>query len=110
MRVIAVGCEYSGVSTLIEGLDDWGKERGFQHHLDDHFTIPDAFQLSDEEQQAMLNMLPAIKERFQRLPKKLDELLETKFLKKIPPDPYGGEYVLIENGRVFSTSKFVEKK
>jgi hypothetical protein len=66
MRVIAVGCEYTGVSTLIKGLDDWGKQRGFQHHLDDHFTIPDAFHLSDEEQQAMLDMLPAIKERFQR--------------------------------------------
>lgn len=66
MRVIAVGCEYSGVSTLIKGLDDWGKQRGFQHHLDDHFTIPDAYHLSDEEQRAMLDMLPAIKERFQR--------------------------------------------
>ncbi len=66
MRVIAVGCEYSGVSTLIQSLDDWGRQRGFQHHLDDHFTIPDAFHLSDEEQQAMLTMLPAIKERFQR--------------------------------------------
>ena len=66
MRVIAVGCEYTGVSTLIKGLDDWGKQRGFQHHLDDHFTIPDAFHLSDEEPQAMLDMLPAIKERFQR--------------------------------------------
>ena len=66
MRVIAEGCEYTGVSTLIKGLDDWGKQRGFQHHLDDHFTIPDAFHLSDEEQQAMLDMLPAIKERFQR--------------------------------------------
>jgi len=66
MRVIAVGCEYSGVSTLIEGLNRWGLARGIQHHLDDHFTIPDAFHLSDEEQQAMLVMLPAIKQRFQR--------------------------------------------
>jgi len=66
MRVIAVGCEYSGVSTLIKSLDDWGKERGFQHHLDDHFTIPDAFHLIEAEQQAMLEMLPSIKERFQR--------------------------------------------
>lgn len=66
MRIIAVGCEYSGVSTLIAGLDSWGRERGIQHHLDDHFTIPDAFHLSDEEQRAMLDMLPAIKERFQR--------------------------------------------
>jgi hypothetical protein len=66
MRVIAVGCEYSGVSTLIAELDAWAKARGFSHHLDDHFTIPDAFHLSAEEQRAMLEMLPAIKERFQR--------------------------------------------
>lgn len=66
MRVIAVGCEYSGVSTLIEQLYQWGQAKGIHHHLDDHFTIPDAFHLSGEEQQAMLHMLPAIKERFQR--------------------------------------------
>ena len=66
MRVIAVGCEYSGVTTLINGLNAWAQARGFGHHLDDHFTIPDAYHLSDEEQQAMLEMLPAIKERFQR--------------------------------------------
>lgn len=66
MRIIAIGCEYSGVSTLIEGLDTWGRERGIHHHLDDHFTIPDAYHLDQTEQQAMLAMLPAIKERFQR--------------------------------------------
>jgi hypothetical protein len=66
VRVIAVGCEYSGVSTLIKGLDAWGRQRGIGHHLDDHFTIPDAYHLSAEEQQAMLDLLPAIKERFQR--------------------------------------------
>ncbi|MBT3345625.1 MAG: hypothetical protein HN712_18545 [Gemmatimonadetes bacterium] len=66
MRVIVVGCEYSGVSTLISQVDAWGQARGIHHHLDDHFTIPDAYHLSDEEQAAMLDMLPAIKERFQR--------------------------------------------
>ncbi len=66
MRVIVVGCEYSGVSTLINGIYEWGKERDIHHHLDDHFTIPDAFHLTEEEQQGMLDMLPAIKERFQR--------------------------------------------
>ncbi len=66
MRIIAVGCEYSGVSTLIDGIDTWGKDRGIRHHLDDHFTIPDAYHLTEEEQQGMLKMLPAIKERFQR--------------------------------------------
>lgn len=66
MRLIAVGCEYSGVTTLIEKLYAWGNSRGIQHHLDDHFTIPDAYHLDEEEQQGFLNMLPAIKERFQR--------------------------------------------
>lgn len=66
MRVVVVGCEYSGVTTLISQLDAWGKDRGIHHHMDDHFTIPDAYHLSDEEQAAMLDMLPAIKERFQR--------------------------------------------
>ncbi len=66
MRVMAVGCEYSGVSTLIDQVHQWGLSRGISHHLDDHFTMPDAYHLSDEEQLAMLAMLPAIKERFQR--------------------------------------------
>ena len=66
MRVVAVGCEYSGVSTLIDRIYAWGRERGINHHLDDHFTIPDASHLDEEEQRAMLDMLPAIKERFQR--------------------------------------------
>ena len=66
MRIIAIGCEYSGVTTLLGGLYDWGQERGVDFHMDDHFTIPDAYHLSSEEQHAMLGMLPAIKERFQR--------------------------------------------
>lgn len=66
MRVIAAGCEYAGVTTLIDEIAKWGAARGIHHHLDDHFTIPDAFHLSPEEQQGMLEMLPAIKERFQR--------------------------------------------
>ena len=66
MRIIAIGCEYSGVTTLLEGLHLWGAQRGVHFHMDDHFTIPDAYHLSNEEQQAMLDMLPAIKERFQR--------------------------------------------
>ncbi len=66
MRLIAAGCEYSGVTTLIDGLYNWGNERGVHHHLDDHFTIPDAYHLDEEEQQGFIDMLPAIKERFQR--------------------------------------------
>ena len=66
MRIIAIGCEYSGVTTLLNGLNQWGVEHHIHFHMDDHFTIPDAFHLSEDEQQAMLTMLPALKERFQR--------------------------------------------
>lgn len=66
MRIIAVGCEYTGVTTLLNELNKWGTEQHLQFHIDDHFTIPDAFHLSEDEQQAMLTMLPALKERFQR--------------------------------------------
>ena len=66
MRLIVVGCEYSGVTTLIDGLYAWGNDREIHYHLDDHFTIPDAYHLDAEEQKGMLDMLPAIKDRFQR--------------------------------------------
>ena len=66
MRIIAVGCEYSGVTTLLEGLMEWGAGRGIDHHLDDHFTIPDRQFLGPEDAQAMINLTPTLKERFQR--------------------------------------------
>ena len=116
MRVIVVGCEYSGQTTLVNKLSEWGtngpvryppgslpptpipdaahwwpsgpapssllrvasdfhpdrrmglqgRHQGFMFHMDDHFTIPDAYHLEAEEQQGMMDMLPAIKERYQR--------------------------------------------
>ena len=67
MRVIAVGCEYSGVTSLLNGLRDWGSERGFHFHLDDHFSIPDRYHLSPEDQKIMSDLPPVLKERFQRM-------------------------------------------
>jgi len=66
MRLIAIGCEYSGVSTLLDGLMAWGDARGIHHHLDDHFTIPDKQFLSPEDARAMIDLTPTLKERFQR--------------------------------------------
>lgn len=66
MRVIVIGCEYSGVTTLIDGLMKWGDERGIHHHLDDHFTIPDSQNLAPVDAEKMLNLTPLLKERFQR--------------------------------------------
>ena len=67
MRVIVVGCEYTGVTTLIEGIMEWGHERGINHHLDDHFTIPDRQHLAPEDRETMAHLSPAFKERFQRM-------------------------------------------
>lgn len=66
MRLIIVGCEYAGKSTLAVALQSWAQERGWNFHMDDHFTIPDAQHVSDEEQQALLGLPGAVKERYQR--------------------------------------------
>ncbi len=67
MRVIAVGCEYCGVTCLLDGLLDCGLQRGIDAHLDDHFSIPDRYHLGREDQQAMVDLSPVLKERFQRM-------------------------------------------
>ena len=67
MRIIAIGCEYTGVTTLLDALMDWGHERDINHHLDDHFTIPDRQHLAPEDKETMVNLSPALKERFQRM-------------------------------------------
>ena len=66
MRLIVIGCEYAGKTTLIDQLMEWGDKVGIHHHLDDHFSIPDKFFLSAADREAMLAIPPTIKERFQR--------------------------------------------
>jgi shikimate kinase len=65
LKIILIGCEYTGKSTLAMKLVQWGKTHDIQFHLDDHFTIPDA-SLPDEDRKTMLNLSPQFKERFQR--------------------------------------------
>lgn len=40
------------------------------------------------------------------VPATLNLLVEHGYLEKLPEDPYGGEWGVLQNGRVFSTSKF----
>ncbi len=49
------------------------------------------------------------KEKYGKTPESLDELVTTGFIQKLPTDPYGGKFVLLKNGHVYTTSKLVEK-
>ena len=51
MRVIAIGTEYAGKTTLVQAVQKWGMERGIRHHMDDHFSIPDQQTLKDPADQ-----------------------------------------------------------
>ena len=45
-----------------------------------------------------------------RLPGSLAELVETGLLHEIPGDPYGGQFFIMPDGRVYTTSKLVDVK
>lgn len=50
--------------------------------------------------------LDKFKDQEGRSPEKLTELVSGGYLSDLPLDPYGGNWVVLKNGRVFSTSKF----
>lgn len=50
------------------------------------------------------------KKTYLRLPTSLQELLTANVLSELPRDPYGGEYTLVENGRIYSTSRFTDMR
>ena len=52
------------------------------------------------------NALDKFKVQEGRLPNELNELVTAGYLIVLPPDPYGGTWGILKNGRVFSTSKF----
>ena len=67
MRLILIGCEYVGKTTLANNLKDWGSPLGKHFHMDDgDFTIPDVT-MSPDDQKTMANLSPFLKERFQRM-------------------------------------------
>ena len=52
----------------------------------------------------------AYKDRYQRNPKEVEDLVEAGLLKQIPDDPYGGNFYIDEEGRVRTTSKLAPGK
>ena len=112
MRLILIGTEYSGKTTLCQGLMDWGHANGIHHHLDDHFSIPDCQMLKSEEHQEIMTGLPeALKERFQRfqiayhvrLINKYEHILLGGF--HIEEAVYGPKYYYPEIGRLAETPR-----
>lgn len=48
--------------------------------------------------------------KFNKYPEKLEDLVTSGFILKIPEDPYGGQFYLITKTRVYTTSELVLKK
>ncbi len=51
----------------------------------------------------------AFKQKFGVFPGKLADLVDKGLTESIPDDPYGGKFVLLENKRVYTTSKMIYK-
>jgi len=77
MRIILVGCEYAGTTTLAKAICRWAKESmGETIAFHDHFKIPnlighttadnEQLYFTDEELEQMRGLSPRLKEHFQR--------------------------------------------
>lgn len=50
------------------------------------------------------------RKRYGSFPLKITDLVQKGLIKAIPGDPYGGEFIILKNGRVYTTSKMVYSK
>ena len=73
MRVIIIGCEYTGTTTLGYGIREWATRNigGIEFDLvHDHWKIPHTINhpsdMTDEEQEQYMALSPRIKEAAQR--------------------------------------------
>ena len=77
MNIIAVGCEYTGTTTLMNRLQEWIVDAfGQTTIVHDHFKLPhvsghppidpDSIILTDTEKRQVLDMTPKVKELFTR--------------------------------------------
>ncbi|MCD4718361.1 MAG: hypothetical protein K8S13_00675 [Desulfobacula sp.] len=49
-------------------------------------------------------------ELYRTYPKTLDDLVRSGLISRVPADPYGGEFIIMQNGRVYTTSNMLFKK
>jgi hypothetical protein len=54
------------------------------------------------------NKVKEFKETRGRFPKNITELVLAGLLRDIPKDPYGGQFAIFDNGRVYTTSNMIE--
>lgn len=50
------------------------------------------------------------KNKYQQMPSSIEQLVTSGLMDEIPEEPYGGKFVLLDNGRVYTTSKMVKIK
>lgn len=55
------------------------------------------------------NARNAFRNKFNRLPSAIAELIDQGFIDQVPIDPYGGRFFIDEQGAIRTTSKFVSK-
>ena len=66
MRLILVGCEYAGKTTLANAIVGWIERTfGSSRTFHDHFSLP-CNEFPVEEQEQLLALSPRLKEMFQR--------------------------------------------
>jgi len=77
MRLLLIGCEYAGTSTLAHGIYDWGNSHGIGFSIvHDHWKIPriaghvphetSLASLTEDEQEEVMGLSPTLKEIVQR--------------------------------------------
>ena len=80
-------------------------------------TQDEALKKSLQKRETALERAAWIEERIDKFkaeqlrpPNNLNELIFFGYIDSFPEEPYGGQWVIMPNGRVFSTSKFVEAR
>ena len=68
MRLVTIGCEYVGKTTLADALQAWGAENGREFHMATATSASRTTATSrEDEQMALVEAPPGLKERFQRM-------------------------------------------
>lgn len=65
-------------------------------------------QIALERAVSIEELIDKFKAEQHRPPKNLNELILMGYVEILPQEPYGGKWVILPTGRVFSTSKFVD--